>query len=125
MDPSVDVAVVGSGLVGTSVAYELTCAGASVALIDASPPGRASDAGAGIVSPETFHEADQEWIAFAVGAARHLRALVHRLAEDGADPGPQSFAECGSLVLALAEHEDPWFSEAQARIIARSPDVTE
>ena len=38
--PSVDVAVVGGGLVGACVAYELACAGAGVALIDASLPGR-------------------------------------------------------------------------------------
>ena len=73
-NPSVDVAVVGGGLVGTSVAYELTCAGASVALIDASHPGRASDAGAGIVPPETFQEQDTEWFGFGVRAARHLRS---------------------------------------------------
>jgi D-amino-acid dehydrogenase len=123
--PSVDVAVVGGGLVGASVAYEVACAGASVALVDASFPGRASDAGAGIVSPETFHEPDEEWFAFGVGAAAHLRTLVARLAEDGADPGPEAFAQCGSLVLALAEHEDPWFTEVRARVIARSPEVAE
>ena len=124
-NPSVDVAVVGGGLVGTSVAYELTCAGASVALVDASFPGRASDAGAGIVSPETFHEPDQEWFSFGVSAARHLRTLVARLADDGSDPGSEAFAECGSLVLALAEHEDPWFTEVLARITSRSPEVAE
>jgi D-amino-acid dehydrogenase len=107
-------------LVGTSVAYELACAGASVALVDASFPGRASDAGAGIVSPETFPDTDPEWFAFGADAARHLRTLVARVAEDDADPGPQSYAECGSLVLAMAEHEDPWFTEAAARIVARS-----
>lgn len=120
-----DVAVIGGGLVGTSVAYELACAGARVALVDASHPGRASDAGAGIVSPETFQEADQDWFRFGAEAARHLRTLVTRLIEDGADPGAQAFAECGSLVLALAEHEDPWFTEVRALVSTRSPDVTE
>ncbi|HEY5024680.1 MAG TPA: FAD-dependent oxidoreductase [Acidimicrobiales bacterium] len=122
---SVDVAVVGGGLVGTSLAYELACAGASVALVDASFPGRASDAGAGIISPETFHEPDQEWFEFGMGAARHLRALVTRLAHDGADPGPGAFAQCGSLVVALAEHEDPWFTEVRTVVGGRSPDVVE
>lgn len=110
---------------GTSVAYELACAGASVALIDASLPGRASDAGAGIISPETFHEPDPQWFEFGIDAARHLRSLVARLADDGADPGPTGFAECGSLVVALAEHEDPWFSEVRAVVGARRPDVAE
>ena len=104
-----------AGLVGASVAYELACAGASVALIDASLPGRASDAGAGIISPETFHEPDRQWFDFGTDAGRHLRTLVARLADDGADPGPDAFAECGSLVVALAEHEDPWFSRGPGR----------
>ncbi len=122
---SVDVAVVGGGLVGTAAAYELACAGASVTLIDASLPGRASDAGAGIISPETFHEPDAQWFEFGMDAARYLRSLVARLADDGADPGPDAFAECGSLVVALAEHEDPWFAEVQAVVASRSPDVDE
>ncbi len=123
--PSADVAVVGGGLVGSCVAYELAGAGARVALIDASLPGRASDAGAGIVSPETFTEPDPEWFAFGIAAARHLRSLVARLCEDGSDPGRDAFAECGSLVVALAEHEDPWFTEAAALVSARTPDVAE
>lgn len=122
---SADVAVVGGGLVGACVAHELACAGASVSLIDASLSGRASDAGAGIVSPETFHEPDQEWFDFGVGAARHLRSLLARLSEDGLDPGPDAFAECGSLVLALAEHEDPWFTDVAALVTARTPEITE
>jgi len=122
---SADVAVVGGGLVGTSVAYELTCAGANVALIDASHPGRASDAGAGIVSPETFQERDTQWFEFGLSAAAHLRSLVARLAEDGADPGPEAFARCGSLVVALAEHEDPWFSEILGLARARTSDIVE
>lgn len=110
---------------GACVAYELACAGASVALIDASLPGRASDAGAGIVSPETFTEPDREWFDFGIAAASHLRSLVARLHEDGSDPGPDAFAECGSLVVALAEHEDPWFTEVAALVSARTPDVAE
>ncbi|MGH9028097.1 MAG: NAD(P)/FAD-dependent oxidoreductase [Acidimicrobiales bacterium] len=125
MHTSADVVVVGGGLVGTSVAYELACEGLSVTLVDASHLGRASDAGAGIVSPETFHDRDEEWFAFALDAAAHLLALVPRLAEDGVDAGPEVFARCGSLAVALAEHEDPWFTEVLDLARARSPDVTE
>ena len=52
-----DVAVVGAGLVGLSLAYELASLGASVTVIDAGHPGRATDAGAGILSPLTSVEA--------------------------------------------------------------------
>ena len=58
-------------------------------------------------------------------AGRYLRALVGRLVADGADAGPEAFAQCGSLVVALAEHEDPWFTDVGAVVTSRSPDVTE
>ena len=120
-----DVAVLGGGIVGASTAYELAVAGAHVALIDASFPGRASDAGAGIVSPETFADADEEWVAFGQLAAAHLRSLVGRLAEDGIETDNEVFAQCGSLVVAQTEHEDRWFSEVAARACARRGGVTE
>ncbi len=120
-----DVVVVGGGLVGSSLAYELACAGARVTLFDASHPGRASDAGAGIISPETFAEPDEPWSAFGVRAARHLRELIARLAADGAYFRPETFAQCGSLVVALADHEDRWFSEVRARVTARAPEIVE
>ncbi|WP_232665217.1 NAD(P)/FAD-dependent oxidoreductase [Pseudonocardia sp. TRM90224] len=47
----IDVAVVGAGIVGAAVAYELACAGASVVVLDP-VPGRCSSAGnAGLVVP--------------------------------------------------------------------------
>ncbi len=110
---------------GAVVAYELACAGASVALVDAGHHGRASDAGAGIASPETFHEPDEEWFAFGAAAAAYLRTLVDRLAEEGSGPGHDGFARCGSLVVALAEHEDPWFAEVAGRAGARDPAIAE
>src|SRR5713101_2626830 len=48
-----DVIVVGGGIVGMSTAYHLVCAGAKTLLIDREDRGRATDAGAGILSPET------------------------------------------------------------------------
>jgi D-amino-acid dehydrogenase len=122
---STDVAVVGAGVVGASVAYELACAGVDVALIDGARPGRASDAGAGIVSPETFHDPDEQWFAFATRAGEYLKTLVARLTEDGHPPGPGAYDQCGSLVVALAEHEDRWFAEVHACITGRAADVGE
>jgi D-amino-acid dehydrogenase len=120
-----DVVVVGAGIVGAALAYELACAGASVTVIDAGTSGRASDAGAGIASPATFAEDDDEWYRFGAAAATYLQELVARLGEDGADPGPDAYARCGSLVVALAEHEGPWFEEVAALTRTRAPDATE
>ncbi len=117
--------IIGGGLVGTSAAYELACLGADVVLVDAAHPGRASDAGAGIVSPQTWRDEDDAWWEFGCDAAAHLTGLVTRLGEEGCDPGAAAFARCGSLVVALAEHEDPWFEESLRTIRRRSPGVVE
>ena len=45
--------VVGGGLLGTATAYHLVGAGARTLLVDRADVGRATDAGAGILSPET------------------------------------------------------------------------
>ena len=110
--PTADVLVIGGGLLGSSVAYELARSGARVVLADNDAPGRASDAGAGICSPQTWRDPDDAWWRFAENAAAHLEELIGRLADSGADPGPDAFARCGSLVVALAEHEDQWFTDA-------------
>ena len=123
--PSADAVVIGGGVAGASTAYELSVAGLDVVLFDAGRAGRASDAGAGIASPQTFQEEDEGWHAFGAAAAAHLRHLVGRLAEDGADPGEDAFSECGSLVVALAEHEDPWFEEQRLLASGRDPEVVE
>ena len=125
LPPSADAVVVGGGLVGAAVAYELSVAGLEVVLFDAGVPGRASDAGAGIASPQTLHEPDDDWFRFGAAAAVYLRALVHRFAEDGVELGAHAFAECGALVLALAEHEDPWFEEQRRLAMGRDAHVAE
>ena len=122
---SAEVVVVGGGLVGAAAAYELVCSGADVLLVDASHPGRASDAGAGILSPATSADPDERFYAFSKNAASHARTLMSRLVEDGIDLGADVFSECGALVVALAEHEDKWFSEVADRAKSRDEAVTE
>ena len=56
--PTADVVVIGGGLVGSALAYELVTAGADVVLVDRHDAGRATDAGAGILSPETNQDPD-------------------------------------------------------------------
>ena len=48
-----DAIVIGGGVVGVSTAYHLVCDGAKTLLIDRRDAGRATDAGAGILSPAT------------------------------------------------------------------------
>jgi len=111
--------VVGGGLVGASLAYELVSAGAGVTVVDRHDPGRATDAGAGILSPETNQDPDPDTFAFGMAAARHHQSLAERLRADGAtDTG---LAVTGSLLVIRRAEEDEFMDRTEALIAARSP----
>jgi D-amino-acid dehydrogenase len=121
-----DVAVVGAGLVGLSLAYELASLGASVAVIDAGHPGRATDAGAGILSPLTSADADPDLWPFLRQAGLHYPDLLARLAADGAALEETGYGRCGILSIGLRESEDEWFAPFAEVVQRRSPgDVVE
>jgi D-amino-acid dehydrogenase len=92
-----DVVVIGGGLVGASLAFELTEAGASVTLVDRRDVGRATDAGAGILSPATILDDDDAWLDLCEAAADHHERLAARF--------DTSWASCGSLSLATRESD--------------------
>jgi D-amino-acid dehydrogenase len=121
-----DVAVVGAGLVGLALAYELACLGAVVTVVDGAHPGRATDAGAGILSPVTNAEADAELWAFLLQCGAHYPALLERLAADGADPEATGYQRCGILSLVLRPSEEEWFAPFAERVLRRAAgEVTE
>jgi D-amino-acid dehydrogenase len=94
---TVDAVVVGGGIVGTATAYELGRAGATTMLIDRADQGRATDAGAGILSPETAKRDDSNWVDLVRAAGRHYDTLLTRL---GPDTG---WTRCGILQLATRD----------------------
>ena len=94
-----DVAVIGGGLVGTATAYELGRRGARTLLVDRGDAGRATDAGAGILSPETTKRDDPDWVALVQAAGAHYEALVPQL------PADAGWARCGILQLATRDSD--------------------
>ncbi len=114
-----DVAVVGAGLVGLSLAYELACLGASVTVVDAGHKGRATDAGAGILSPATSVEADDESWPFLRACGRHYGALLERLAGDGVGRAGTGYEVCGALALGLRANEERWFGPYAREVLQR------
>ena len=120
---SPDVVVVGGGLVGSALAYELVTAGAATVLIDRGAPGRATDAGAGILSPETQQDPDPDTFTLGMAAARHYPHLVGRLAGDGVEES--GFAVCGSLLVAERPGDDDTMERAAQLIARRTPDLVE
>src|ERR1700722_15449654 len=120
-DERCDVAVIGAGLVGVSLAYELACLGASVTVIDAGHPGRATDAGAGILSPLTGAEDDPALWPFLRQAGLHYPALLARLDSDGAAIEEAGYGRCGILSIGLRESEEQWFAPFAEVVLQRSP----
>lgn len=123
MRSTVDVVVVGGGLVGAACAYELAGDGRTVAVVDRHDPGRATDAGAGILSPETMGGAPPPFLDLADLAGAHYRGLVPALADAGA-PDPR-YDRCGALRVAFREMEDGPFAANVEASFARHPDVLE
>jgi D-amino-acid dehydrogenase len=118
-----DVVVIGGGLVGTSLAYELVSAGASTVLVDRHDPGRATDAGAGILAPETSLDPDPEFLGFGLAAARHYEDLIARLEADGAmDTG---YAITGSVLVAERPGDDAVMDVAVSLAAGRCPEAVE
>lgn len=114
-----DVAVIGGGLVGTATAYELARRGAKALLFDAGDDGRATDAGAGILSPETSKRDDGAWNALMHAAGAHYDALLTELDEE------TGWTRCGILQLATRETDVPaWEGVVERAVGGReiSPD---
>lgn len=117
---SCDVAVVGAGLVGLSLAYELACLGAGVTVIDAGRPGQATDAGAGILSPLTSTETDAALWPFLRQAGDHYPVLLQRMELDGVDVAGTGYGRCGILSVGLRESEDALFAPYADLVLRRA-----
>lgn len=98
-----DLIVVGGGVVGAAAAYRSVGRGARTLLVDRHHEGRATDAGAGIVSPETEIRDGSPRQAMIDATPGFYAELIDALARDGEhDTG---FVRCGKLVIARDEHE--------------------
>jgi D-amino-acid dehydrogenase len=99
----VRVAIVGAGVLGASTAYHLTQAGAEVVVADQAHAGRATAAGAGIVSPWSSGRVDPDWRRIAEAGARYYPALIRLLAEEGETE--TGYRRVGALSVAADEGE--------------------
>jgi D-amino-acid dehydrogenase len=115
-----DVAIAGGGLVGLSAAYELVTRGAQVTVIDGGHPGRATDAGAGILAPDTYPGDETYWWEMARRAGEHYPLLLERLEADEISVKGSGYARCGLLSVGLRESEDSWFAPFADRVTRRS-----
>ena len=98
-----DTVVIGGGILGWSAAYRLVRGGANVAVIDDRRDGRATAAGAGIVSPGTSVRAHDGAAPLTKAAVSYYPTLVSHLAEDGETE--TGFASPGTLFVFTDDKE--------------------
>lgn len=115
-DQNFDVIVVGGGIVGVSVALHCVLAGAKVAVVEAGFDGRASAAGAGIVSPIGLggNEVSYEWTRMVASAISHYQTILDLLDDVGIkDVG---FGRVGELVVASRDADHARLDELAVRL---------
>jgi D-amino-acid dehydrogenase len=114
----VDAIVIGGGIVGASAAYHLACGGIRTLLVDRADRGRATDAGAGIITAGTGGLGITDaWFEIALKADRYYPLLVEQLkAEQAEDTG---YAPCGLLRVAVADEEVSALESSRVQLAAR------
>lgn len=112
-----DFIVTGGGIVGSSIAYHLVRQGAKTLLMDRQDLGRATDAGAGILSPETNSRDPESWFNFAIEAVGYYPTLISQLQSE--QEGETGYAQCGALLVAVSEDEIAHFEQAKRHIFER------
>ena len=112
-----DAIVIGGGVVGISAAYHLVCDGAKTLLVDRRDAGRATDAGAGILSPATNTRDPDPWLRLAAFASVYYPQLVDNLQVE--QDGDTGFATCGMMLVAVSYDEIESFAIARQHIFNR------
>lgn len=105
--------MVGAGIAGASAAYELARKGIDVVVVDDGVPGRATSAGAGIVSPVAVSPLSAERDAYAFASCVHYLDLVGRFEAEGLTD--HSYGVTGGLIVAFDEDELALVDEVVAR----------
>lgn len=113
-----DAIVIGGGVVGASAAYHLAKLGLKALLIDRHDEGRATDAGAGIIAPETSGTGiPGNWFPFSLATGAYYPQMIEALENEQA--GDTGYRMCGELVVAADEDELDAYELKKSAIMQR------
>jgi glycine oxidase len=115
MSRPTDIIVVGAGIVGCAIAYELARRGASVQVVDDRAPGMgATHASAGILAPFIEAEADSHLLALTVRSLQLFDDFIARVANDSGLPIP--YRRTGTMQIAMDPDSMGVLRNAAARL---------
>lgn len=116
-----DLIIIGGGIVGAAAAYRAGQLGARTLLCDRRDVGRATDAGAGILAPESSTRDGRLWYDFALAAVAYYPVLIKELTVDGvpATELSQAYSHCPKLSVAINDIEAATLAEMEPTIYAR------
>ena len=112
-----DAIIVGGGVVGISIAYHLVHQRVNTLLFDRKDRGRATNAAAGILSPETSGSDSETWINLAIKASHYYPKLIDQLQAQQA--GTTGYARCGILTVAIDDDEIEHFERTKNIVFQR------
>lgn len=109
--------VIGGGIVGASTAFHLSQAGEETLLFDRRDAGRATDAGAGIISPETSRHSQEAFYTLGIQAAKYYPQLVAAVKDEGVTE--TGYDQPGALVIDPSFTSNDGYSAGETMIFDR------
>ncbi len=109
--------VIGGGIVGASTAFHLCKGGEEAIVFDRRDKGRATDAGAGIISPETSRHEQEAFYTLGIQAAKYYPRLVSAVKDHGVTE--TVYGQPGALVIDPAFTKSEQYSAGESMIIDR------
>ncbi|MBD7907034.1 NAD(P)/FAD-dependent oxidoreductase [Sporosarcina gallistercoris] len=114
------IIIIGSGILGSSTAYELAKRGASVTVIDRNDQGSATRAAAGIICPWLSQRRNQDWYKLVRNGAKHYKTLIPELEALGETE--TGYRQVGAISLFA---EDSKLQKAYERALTRREQAPE
>ena len=112
MGTSVDVAVIGGGIIGLGIAWEAIRRGHTVAVVEPSPASGATFAAAGMIAPASeLHYREEHLLQLTLDSASRYPEFIGSLTWTGIDAG---YSNTGTLVLALDGADRRTLADLQA-----------